>query len=353
MIDDRLVAWEEPVGQKVLFESDRTSSPSLWSIDVETRRLVKLKDGFSGYALGLTRDGSMYYGSSSSSRDVVLADLDPSTGRVVGEPRVASSTHVGSTIMCDWSPDGKELAYRAARGIPSMNGPADWVVVSLDVETGKERFYDPGFMPSSRMWGPKWAPDGTSFLVYGQSPKTGRGLYTIDVKTGVVNLIVTVTGRLRPVWSFDGKKIYYQREFKSIVEHDVATGGETIIYNGDVGFHMDTSPDGRWLAFRTGGAIYLLPLAGGEPTWLATVPKNNSPWTINWTPDSERLLVVKDGELWSVHAETGDFEKISNAPLQGLVQAAVRPGEESPMIAYSAGTAVTHLWVMENFLAKP
>ncbi len=353
--NDRLCGWT-PEGRRVVFLSDRSSKRDLWMIDVasgvrqgEPRKLV---DSFVGEAIGFTADGLLYYSRDTSACNVYLARLDATGLSFDDDPRLVSSQFVGSTVMGDWSPDGSLLAYRIGTGFVSGRPLAVY-----SIQTSEERLVSPAelFTRGSRMWGPRWSPDGKSLLVSGIGQESGHGLYTVDVKTGLAELILSLDNRraTRAVWSPDGTAIYLRSPVK-LNRLDLASSQETELCSNGGGLSgMDISPDGRWLAFYQGSdSLVILPSLGGEPREVVHLDDDELTLTeqafLRWTPDGEHLLFSKGGnQMWKVHVKSGVQQQIG-PPMKGLMSVAMHPdGRQIALTVQQAGSA---LWVMENFL---
>ena len=80
--------------------------------------------------MGLTRSGAFYYAVNNNVWDIKIAELDPSSGKVV-TPLQSAFKH-GNMRSPDWSPDGHFLA-----GIDA-NEPSQAVIIH-SMDTGEER----------------------------------------------------------------------------------------------------------------------------------------------------------------------------------------------------------------------
>src|SRR6185503_16199739 len=94
-----------------------------------------------------------------------------------------------------------------------------------EVGTGKLREVQPAL---SYFQMPRWSPDGRSFLVRGRDLEGRSGIYRVDAQTGAVELLIEGGEARFPVWSADGRKIFYLQKGTSgpIVERDLASGVE-------------------------------------------------------------------------------------------------------------------------------
>jgi len=355
--DDQLSGWT-PDSRRIIFASDRGSKRDLWMIEVadgvprgEPRKLM---GPFEGRPIGLTADGSLYYDVDTSASNVYLARLDSTGLNFAGEPELASSRFVGSTTMGDWSPDGSFLAYRIGASVSSGRPLA-----IRSVETSNEHLVSLAdlFRPNSYVLGPRWSPDGQSLLVCGEGQEGGRGLYAVNIETGIPALISSIRdGRWRhAVWSPDGKSIYACSLLGTLSRLDLATGQEAELHKGGGGLRgMDVSPDDKWLAFYQGkDSLVVMPSVGGEPREVVHLDKdevNNNTLRVfvRWTPDGEHLLFSKrESQMWKAHAESGVQQQIGPV-LENLVGAAMHPNGRQ--IAFTVEQAGSALWVMENFL---
>ncbi|HMK07594.1 MAG TPA: S9 family peptidase [Anaerolineales bacterium] len=83
--------------------------------------------------------------------------------------------------------------------------------------------------------------------------------------------------------------------------------------------HHRLSPDGRRLAFlwdRDGQSdLWLLPIEGGWPARLTHHRAAETYWSDAppvWDRSGQRLLLEIDGEIWTVHASTGDLRALTH-----------------------------------------
>ncbi|MEJ2705862.1 MAG: protein kinase, partial [Sedimentisphaerales bacterium] len=309
--DDRYVAYDfeqkdDPTRHDI-FLMDLTSGSEIGLIE------HRANDRLCGWTPGGRR--VVFISDRSSKRDVYLARLDSTGLNFEGDPTLVSSQYVGSTVMADWSPDGRSLAYRIGNSF-IFGTP----LAICSVGTSEERLVSPAelFRPNSRILGPRFSPDGQSLLVTATGQKSGYGLYTVNVETGLPELIYSIgDGRMRrAVWSPDGASIYIRSPFK-LSRLDLASGRETELCPDAGGVRgMDVSPDGRRLAFYQGSdLLVVMPSVGGEPHEVAHLEEDETNRTqqsfLRWTPDSQYLLFCKrESQMWRVNVESGIQQQI-------------------------------------------
>ena len=367
--DDFVLGWA-PDGKRIAFGSDRTGSMGAWIIQVADGRpqgvpeLVRPEMG-EFHPLGLTRTGSYYYGLYSGWSDVYTATLDLGRGKLLDPPVRAIQRFEGSNSAPEWSPDGQYLVCRSGRSGAELRA----VLLIRSFETGAVRELAPK-LGSMNFHFLRWSPDGRSILAIGPDKKGRYGfLFQIDVRTGEATIIARPDSDLggtiyQPNWSPDGKTVFFVRsgDTRRVVQLDLEHNLEKELLHVPIteggiriGVRMLTlSPDGRQLAFLSGGALKLLSVGGGEPRELVKV-KGIS--TIAWMPDGRQLLYGRKSgdddmrELWRISIESGKPKKLELA-MPRLMHLRVHP--DGRRIAFTAQTQPekSEVWMMENFLPE-
>lgn len=108
----------------------------------------------------------------------------------------------------DCSADGKSIALVINRG-----GTEN--ISSIDAD-GKNSRKLSDFQNGEQVFRPQWAPDG-KHLLFAMSRGNGRDIYTIEVSSGKLTPVLTDSADSRdPVYSPDGKKIYFSWDVTGI-----------------------------------------------------------------------------------------------------------------------------------------
>lgn len=364
--NDYVLGWT-PDGTRLLFASNRTGSVGAWIIQVGDGQpqgrpeLVKQDLGVIR-SLGITKNGTFFFGNyAQMTREVCLANLDPTTQKVVGAATPLSQPFSVDSSSPDWSSDGKFLAFRTTRISGLATTPSVFISIR-SLETGEARELSPSMKSFYLV---KWSPDGRSLLLVGTNDKSQFGLHIVDAQTG--NLTATVLDGYWGSWSPDGKAIYYAKNDAStksrpLVVRDLKSGEDKVLFQGYVGLCVAVSPDGGQVAFSAISGedyglltLHILSLKEGTSRDIFRLNNPEDFGAIAWSPDGSRLMFVRRNfkkdkyEVWQIPVNGGEPQAV------GLSTTAISPismHSDGKRIAFGAGQHKAEMWVMENFLPK-
>lgn len=352
--DDEVLGWT-PDGKHLLFASDRTGTTGVYALSFEggrpqgSARLVQSDIG-QARGVGLTRSGLFYFALVPGSRDLLAASVDFESGRVQVPPASAAQRFLGTNYGPDWSPDGRHLSYESYY----LRDSNVLIINSAEGQTRELR-------PRLRYFNfARWSPDGRAFLAQGTDFKGRQGIYRIDSQTGEVeSILLSAPGEasMIPQWSPDGQRIFYVRANEArtnvaLVERDLASGAERELLRGlDVQW-FSVAPDGKQLACATvdpttqEAALFILGVAGGERRDL--LRPNDGFGFPQWTPDGRRIVLRKDGEIWTVAPSGGSPRKI-DLGVSRILDLRIHP-DGRQIIFTTRNNTPQEVWVMENLL---
>lgn len=364
--NDYVLGWT-PDGTRLLFASNRTGSVGAWIIQVADGQpqgrpeLVKQDLGVIR-SLGITKNGTFFFGNyAQMTREVCLANLDPTTQKVVGAVTPLSQQFSVDSSSPDWSSDGKFLAFRTTRISGLATKPSVFISIR-SLETGEVRELSPSMKSFYLV---KWSPDGRSLLLVGMNDKSQFGLHIVDAQTG--NLTATVLDGYWGSWSPDGKAIYYAKNDDStksrpLVIRDLKSGEDKVLFQGYVGLCVAVSPDGGQVAFSAISGedyglltLHILSLKEGTSRDIFRLNNPEDFGAIAWSPAGGRLMFVRRNfkknkyEVWQIPVKGGEPQAV------GLSTTAISPISMHPdgkRIAFGAGQHKAEMWMMENFLPK-
>jgi Tol biopolymer transport system component len=233
--------------------------------------------------MGITQDGTYYYGSRSGEIDVFVTDLV----HPVSNARRVTRRFPGRNTAPAWSPDGRSLAYLSRRGTENF-GQESRSIVIRSFDPDEERELPAKLAHIERV---RWSRDGRSVLVSGSDSKGRGGLYSVDVRTGALTPVVTEPGApfrgFEGVWSRDSL-VYIHGET------EVRAGKATLLKGAGLR-HLAASPDGQFVAVCQGEDVLIVPATGGEPRKVSLPNVNELEW-------GARLVAGSGANLWEIPA---------------------------------------------------
>jgi Tol biopolymer transport system component len=382
--DDYLLGWSAD-GQKLVFASDRTGALGLWVASVSGTKIQGepklVKSGIDRIVpIGLTHEGTLYYGVVRATEDVFAVDIDSTTGKVISPPRKLIESFEGGNFTPSYSPDGKYLAYVSRRGNSPYPTNVGNAICIRSLKTGEERvfFKEIWRLGIRYVGGPRWSPDGRFIIFGGSSGLMYTGDYQIDVQKGEITRIYLCGPNERLVGGAYGadQKYFSARTNSStgisqIVVRDILSGEERELFRYprvERSIDIALSPDGRWLSFLNAGwggirSLNIMPASGGDVREIYSFGKTEQgtpTYNHTWSPDGRYILFSANDpskmqiwDLWRVPVEGGKPEKMGLQRSWGIIHLTVRPDGRQVAFAGRGGSSMdSELWVLENFLPK-
>ena len=314
-----------PDGKQLAFVSTRTGGGDVYVFDLASGRLTRrtFSDGREQLD-AWSRDGAWLYFSSSSADISGMNDVWRVSTKG-GQPAPVAADRYASEFWGAPSPDGKTLAITARGTISSqwwrhghshLDESELWLVRGIDgTPPTYERLGDAG--NGKDAW-PMWSPDGKT--IYYMSDRGGQeNLWARTIGGDAKALTRFTNGRvLWPQIAGDGRAIVFERDF-GIWRYDVAKGSAAevpVTLRGAVsdvnterqtltqGFaSLAVAPDSRKAAFVARGDLFVAGTReSSEATRLtSTVSVEADP---AWLPDGRRVVYASSrGKAWHIFVQ--------------------------------------------------
>jgi Tol biopolymer transport system component len=343
----------------------------LWSVRVANGKALdapELLKADVGPGLGFSQDGSFYFEQSVSRSGVYVAEVDPATWKLRAAPKQISDGFRDLAVASPaWSPDGKSLAY--VSNLPSGTGRGEVSFVIRNADSGQRKEVPAHYDNVATAANFRWFPDSKSLLLNG--PPAPR---LLDLSTGRDRVLFNkrVGGA---VSSPDGRSLFYITTDAGIgqsapagtanptyiLRRDLETGEEKELYRNEATAvsNLSPSPDGRYLAFRSGGPSerWLLSTSGGEPRELS-LPARSQFFSTAWAPDSKSVIFFRmpeDSTIFEIWVQPIDG---SDPHGTGIVAKGMYPVANALLsmlpdgrITFMATVSTDEVWVMKNLFA--
>ena len=261
--------------------------------------------------------------------------------------RMTSEGLESGAVATMWSPDGKQIAYISRR-----TGTDDiWI---LDVANGQTRQLTNDVRDDNN---PRWSPDGR-WIAFTSERGGQRDLWLVPSAGGTaVRVTNSVDAEIQPRWARDGNSLYYlaDRTATELQLVPLAGGPARVLRSWGPEAIIDgarLSPDGKtvlyWTNRSTGGDIFSLPIAGGEPALFASSPRFDA--DARFSPDGSTVAFVSERggsrDVWIVPAAGGEPRNLTASPGNESAPAWSPDGKQ---IAFASNRDVggADLWVID------
>jgi Tol biopolymer transport system component len=320
--DDMQPAFS-PDGERIAFRSEREGGGIF--LMGATGESVKRLTNF-GYNPAWSPDG----------KEIACADegpLDPTSRRnpnsrvwavnvATGERRQVTKE---DSIQPNWSPHGNRIAYGGRRNaaqrdiwtIPAGGGEPTEVTNDQAVEG----------------W-PVWSPDG-KYLYFASDRAGSMNLWRVPIEEQTGKVLGPAEAVTTPSpysahlsFSLDGRRLAYSQVARSAnlqqvgfdPDKETVTGQPDWITQGSrltTAPHL--SPDGKWLAFNSGGGkedLFVIRRDGtGQHQLTDDLHKDRQP---RWSPDGKRIAFYSDRtskwEIWVINSDGSGLKQLTYAP---------------------------------------
>lgn len=266
-------AWM-PDGRSIVFSSGSWDATSLWISPIKEDSEPRPLAGAGGDALQPTislKTGAIVYTQYIEDRDIWRIDLTAThRGEAQMSPLITSTRR---DVQPRYSPDGRSIVFVSTR-----SGNMELWLADADGSNPRQltKFGGP---PSS---GPSWSPDGRR-IVFDNPAEGQMELYLTDWQGRRLRRLTHNPGvDIVPVWSRDGKWIYFssRRSGSPEIWKMSPETGEAVQVTRRGGFRARESYDGRYLYYTKSEHpnvdIWRMPVQGGtESVVLSSVSRRH------------------------------------------------------------------------------
>ena len=319
-------------------------------------------------ANGMTSQGALFYSLFSIRQDVVAAEVDLETGRVIVPPKAIVQSFEGQNSTSEPSPDGKKVAFLSTRTDAFGSMVDSDTIVVHDFVTGKSQAFSVD-IKISNFTPLRWSSDSKSVLFMGRNAGGEYVYKKLATESGKVEAVFPSVKGYFPLISSSESVVFGYAENNSrspeFIRLETASSARSTIWPGPVrAAFMSLSPDEKYVAFVTSEeavrSLHLVPSAGGEPKalWSEAFDKKNENevfYHTGWSSDSRSVFVAKRDaggkmHLWRVPIDGGAPVKTG---ISGNRISSFSDDLPTRRLVYTSGDfPVSETWAIENFLPK-
>ena len=227
-------------------------------------------------------------------------------------------TLVGTNGSAAWSPDGKWIAFQSIRdgmrGIYRMPSDGGGPAEQLNTQTTSAQ------QPTS------WSPDGSVLAFMRSDSDVDVVTLPLEGDTGPQDFVASLSNECCAMFSPDGKWLSYVSNETGLAHVYVSPFSEPdvkwLVSGEEGGTQPVWSPDGKELFYRSGNQMMVVPiktqptLDAGKPRVLFEGPYRSSAISLNYQyydidPDGQRFLMIKeDREAGQINVVLNWFEEL-------------------------------------------
>jgi serine/threonine protein kinase/Tol biopolymer transport system component len=270
-------------GRNLIFSAGTKENGNyqLWRLSYPAGDVLRLTDGQTNYEdVSLTSDGKTLLAMETGRRaSLWTANLSNGTARQL-------SSEERETIGLSLLPTREIVYAKKEFGLPNI-----WLL-GTDGRTQRQLTTEGAIHPA--------VSPGAHSLAFTATSGGARHVWTMDLSSGKSQQLTNGSGEDFPAYTPDGKAVIYTSlsADRYTLWRVPLTGGPAEQLTR-IGFAADASisPDGKFMAcayradVSTPWKIALLPIAGGEPTRILSVPYAFNQ-TVRWSRDAQSLLYV-------------------------------------------------------------
>lgn len=352
--NDLFPLWS-PAGDAVIFSSDRSGAPAIWSLPVADGKASGSPRELAGQLgrfllLGLTRQGDLYIARRSAKSEVLAVDA------VTGLAERLLPEAEGDARGAASSPDGSTIAYLV------RSGPENYGLESRSVRLYSlaQKISEPLPVKLAHVERLQWSPDGGKLLLAGSDRRARNGVFLYDLAAATTSpLYLEDEADFRGVdaaWSPDGKAVWFVRQGKSLALHDLSSAEQHSIVQAGPGETIRlpaVSSDGENVAYalvRDSGAgdVFVWSTRTQTSRHVLLMPSGRLT-DLGWSPNSQEILVgakMSVGlRLWFVAADGTSLR--AGPEIAGLTPGA-RFSADGEKLLVTTGDESEEVWVIEH-----
>jgi Tol biopolymer transport system component len=240
-----------PTVERIVFSSDRSGDWRIWRVNPDGSDMVQLTEG--------QPDENDVDPVFSPDGKAILFTSTRGGAAGVWQMRADGKEmkRICNGDQAEWSPDGKEIAFRR-----------DEQIVVRNLESGAERVLTT--KDYAHCSGPAWSPDGRT-IAFACRWEGDNALFTVPSAGGAITKVYDSEPACEPHWSPDGARLVYETESHICTVQPDGKDNRLVTYFGGVQRYGRYSPDGKQIVFCQGASergpweLYVIPAAGGSP----------------------------------------------------------------------------------------